>query len=452
MNPILFLMLATLALAQGCSRESKSPDAVAKNPPIATVSKNPSTERFDIALVPHTGDGKLDADLRHAQDQARTNRESLTALERLGWLFVAKARESFDPGYYKLAEQCALRIESSHPRAPEGLLLRGHVLQNLHRFKEAEPIARELVAGRGRAFDFGLLGDLLLEQGRLTEAIEAYQKMADLKPDLHAHARAAHVRWLKGDLAGAIEAIQEAVQSASPRDAESAAWVNSRLALYQFQAGDFIHAAQSIEAAIQFQPEYPPALLLRGRIYLAQHTADQALDAFHRAAARNPLPEYLWAQAEALRVMNRDDEAARLESRIKKSGAVADPRTLALYLATRGEETSRAVALAKAELENRADVHTYDALAWALAASGQWPEADAAMKQALAEGTQDARVLLHAGIIAAKSGRNSDAERFLAQAQTISQMLLPSENEALERTISQLQRGRALSALPQNPH
>src|SRR4029077_4652122 len=114
-------------------------------------------------------------------------------------------RESFDPGYYKLAEQCALCLESRQAHATEALLLRGHVLQNLHRFKEAEPLARELVARRGLSFDYGLLGDVLMEQGQLNEAVEAYQKMVDEKPDMQAYARIGHLRWLKGDLEGAVE-------------------------------------------------------------------------------------------------------------------------------------------------------------------------------------------------------------------------------------------------------
>ena len=69
------------------------------------------------------------------------------------------------------------------------MLLRGHVLQNLHRFKEAEPLARELVARRGSPFDHGLLGDLLMEQGKLDAAIQSYQAMVDLKPDPQAYAR-----------------------------------------------------------------------------------------------------------------------------------------------------------------------------------------------------------------------------------------------------------------------
>ena len=47
--------------------------------------------------------------------------------------------------------------------------------------------------------------------------IEAYQKMADLKPCLQAYTRIAHVRWLKGDLEGAIEVAEEAAGTGTAR-------------------------------------------------------------------------------------------------------------------------------------------------------------------------------------------------------------------------------------------
>ena len=51
----------------------------------------------------------------------------------------------------------------------------------------------------GDAFDYGLLGDALLEQGRLDEAINFYQKMVDMRPGLQAYSRIAYVRWLTGE-------------------------------------------------------------------------------------------------------------------------------------------------------------------------------------------------------------------------------------------------------------
>lgn len=391
-----------------------------------------------LVLLPLGGDSPLDLKISRAQEKVRTVADPGPALEQLGWLFVAKARTSFDPGFYKLAEQCSFALEARHPHAPEALLLRGHVWQSLHRFREAEPLARELAATRGRAFDYGLLGDVLMEQGRLDEAVEAYQKMADLKPDLHAYTRAAHMRWLKGDLEGAMEMMQLAAQAASPSDAESAAWVFAHLAQYQLQAGDPAQSLRSCEAACAFQTNYPPALLVRGKIQLAQGKTADAVAALTQAAAENPLPEYQWALAEALRAEGHAVEAAAVERSLHEHGAVSDPRTFSIYSATAGNGVENSLRLAEAELETRRDIFTYDAVAWSLAAAGRWPAADTNMQRALAEGTQDARLFLHAGIIEAKTDRPALAEKHLRQAAAISQMLLPSEQARLRECANRL--------------
>ena len=90
-----------------------------------------------------------------------------------------------------------------------------------------------------------------------------------------------------------------------------------------------------------------------------------------RGAAINPLPEFQWALADTLRAAGRADEAAKVEATLKQTGAQSDPRTFALFLATRGEQTELAVQLAQRELQARADIFTHDALAWALAAAGR---------------------------------------------------------------------------------
>ena len=258
-----------------------------------------------LVLTPQTGDSRNDREISRLQQQIRNGRNLQLGLEQLGWAFVAKARESFDPGFYKLAEQCAWCIEKRNPQSQEAMLLRAHVLQNLHRFKESETLARRLVQQRGLSFDYGLLGDALMEQGKLSDAVEAYQRMMNLKPDLRAYARAAHMRWLKGDLAGAIEAMQLAASAASPSDAESAAWVNTRLAFYEFQAGHVDEAEQRCAFALSLQNNYAPTLLLKGKMLLAQNRFREAVDALQNAAKLNPLPEYQWTLAEALRAAGR---------------------------------------------------------------------------------------------------------------------------------------------------
>jgi tetratricopeptide (TPR) repeat protein len=386
-----------------------------------------------FVLAPHAGDSQIDREIRRIQQQIRDGKNPELALEQLGWAFVSKARESFDAGFYELAKQCARCIEKRNPQSQEAMLLRGHVLHNLHRFKESETLARRLVEQRGLSFDYGLLGDALMERGKLKDAAEAYQQMMNLKPDLRAYARAAHMRWLKGDLAGAIEAMQLAVSAASPHDAESAAWVNTRLAFYEFQAGRFEEAEQQCAAALSFQSNYAPTLLLRGKMLLAQNKFDEAAEALQKAAKLNPLPEYQWALADALRAAGRpESEASAIEAQLRQHGAASDPRTFAIFLATRREFPDVALRLTKAEFDSRSDVFTHDAFAWSLAAAGKFTEAQTEMERALAEGTQDGRLFFHAAMIASQSGHAAEARRWLSKASGLSHLLLPSERNELQ--------------------
>ena len=431
MNQWIALCLCLAALSCRPREHADTPHKVA---PHSAKAPNP----LSLVLAPHTGSGRVDKEIIRIQSEVRAGRSSEMSIERLGWAFVSKARESFDPGYYKLAEQCALVLDLSSSNHLDALLLRGHALHNLHRFSEAEPLARELVAARGLPFDFGLLSDVLMEQGKLEEAIAACQKMVDLRPDLHSYARGAHLRWLRGNLAGAAELMRLAAGAASPLDAESAAWVNTRLAGYEFQLGSLKDAERSCALALEYQKDYPPALLLTGRLMLAQQNNATAVGALRRATELNPMPEYQWALAEALRADRQGEEAARVETQLREKGTMNDPRTYALFLATRAESATTALRLAEAELKSRADVFTHDALAWALAASGNLAEARQQMAQALAEGTRDARLFFHGAIIANRAGDDSSARIHAQKAAELQRLLLPSEREQLEAFNSSL--------------
>ena len=383
-----------------------------------------------LVLAPLAVNKPIDQEIARQQSRILNGSSSASELERLGWTFVKKARLSFDAGFYKLAEQCAACMEARGSKGPDTLLLRAHALQSLHHFGEAEATARELVNLRERPFDYGVLGDILIDQGKVREGAAAYQKMVDLRPDLQSYARAAHVRWLTGDLDGAIELMKLATRASSPNDPEAAAWVFTRLALYQLQRGATQRALESCDAALSLQSDYAPAMLARGRTLLAANRLADALVELQRGAKLNPLPEYQWALADALNVAGHQDQAAEVESQIESS--TEDPRTLSLYLATRHQDVERAVRLAQQELTNRGDVFTHDALAWALAAAGRFREAQLQINQALSQHTADSRLYLHAGIIAALNNDNRQATRWLEEAAAIQQMLLPSERVQLD--------------------
>ncbi len=391
-----------------------------------------------IVMAPHVGNEKLDRQIQQTQHSVQTAADPLPQLERLGWLFVAKARTSHDAGFYKLAEQCAAALTLANPKSSEALLLHGHVLQSFHRFKEAESLARQLVTQREFAADHGLLGDALIDQGKVREAISAYQRMVDLRPDLQSYSRVAYVRWLRGDLTGATDVALRAARMGNVQDAESSAWACSRLGNYQFQAGRSAEARNAIGAALELMSDFPPALLLRGRMLLAAGNADKACEPLRIAAQKSPLPEYQWAFAEALQAAGRATEAAAVENEIKRTGEATDPRTFALFLATRREQPELAVRLAERELEQRADVFTHDAVAWALFAAGRADDAWSHVEKSLAEGTQDARLFSHAGIIATQLGRTDDGRKFLLKAEALKQLLLPSEQAQLAADLATL--------------
>ena len=121
-----------------------------------------------------------------------------------------------------------------------------------------------------------------------------------------------------------------------------------------------------------------------------------------------------------------------MESELRARGEAADPRTFALFLATRGREAPTAVRLAREELANRTDVFTHDAVAWALAADGDFVAAEEQVRAALAEHTRDARLFFHAGEIALARGAGAEAAHFFAQARPLAAALTPSERARFE--------------------
>jgi tetratricopeptide (TPR) repeat protein len=421
----MLLLIGVVAAAALFSTLRPSPKQVAPRP-AAPLPRS-------LILAPHRGNETIDTQIVAAQKRAVSS--DPRDLEKLGWLFVQKARLSNDPGFYKLAEQCALAIEDAHPRQPDALLLRGHAAGAMHRFRDAENVARQLILQREFVLDYALLGDALMEQGRLDEAVDAYQKMADLRPCLQAYTRIAHLRWLKGDLEGAIEVAEEAAGTGTGRDPEPLAWALTKLAFYRLQNGELGRAEQAVGEALARIPQYAAALLLRGRLRLAQDRPAEALADLRTAARLNPLPDYQWTLADALRATGNGDEAADVEAQLATRGATADPRTYSLYLSTRGERADESLRLARQELAQRQDVFTYDALAWACLAAGRAEEAQGYSRKALAEGTNDARLLLHAGLISAALG-SPDAASQLAAAQAARHTLLPSERMALDRALA----------------
>lgn len=405
MTPLRWPLILTL-ISAGCSRAPAPPSSTAEN----------DLDRAgSFALASDPGDDPLGEKVRRAQEQVRQAPDDANRWVVLAELLVARARHDQDPRGYARADDAAARALELSPGHPGALVLQGTVLQQDHRFTEAADLAkRALRRDPESTRALGLLGDCLVELGRYDEAEVAIQAMIDVRPDSRSYARAAWLRWLAGDPEGAIEAFSMAAEAAQGGDTEARAWIAVQLGSVLRDSGDTEQARAAFDAALRLQPGYAPALAARGKLALDRGDAASALTDLEAAAAKTGLVEHRWALADALRATGKTARADAVAAEILRSGPAHDPRTTALWLASRGGDAARAVALARAELARRDDVLSADALSWALYAAGQLAEAQTLSTRALRMGTKDPRMLYHAGMIAKAAGDSTRARTLLA--------------------------------------
>jgi tetratricopeptide (TPR) repeat protein len=353
--------------------------------------------------------------LGRAQEQVRRSPDDPHRWVVLAELLVARARHDQDPRGYARADDAAVRALELSPGLPGAVVLQGTVLLQDHRFAEGAELARRaLRRDPENTRALGLLGDCLVELGRYDEAEVAIQAMIDLRPDSRSYARAARMRWLAGDAEGSVEAFAMAAEAAQGGDAEARAWIAVQLGTVLRDSGDTAQARAAYDAALRVQPGYAPALGARGKLLLDGGDAAAAVTDLEAAVAKTGLVEHRWPLVDALRATGKAARADQIAAEISRAGPAHDPRTTALWLASRGGDANRAGELDRAELARRDDVLSADALSWALYAAGRLDEARAQRARALRMGTKDPRMLYHAGMIAKAAGDRDHARALLS--------------------------------------
>lgn len=362
------------------------------------------------AMVPTTGNTPLDGEITAIQAQLRTGSGAPNPelWVRLGRSWIRKARQAGDPSLYQRAGDAAERALAQNPEQPGALDVRLAVLLNEHRFVEAQKLATARIKQSPRdALAWGTLGDSAMELGDYDSAIDAYQVMVDLKPDIRSYARGAWMRWLTGDGDGALELMHLALGAGSPKEPEAAAYCYVQLGDLHFARGQYAEARQAYDLALRHQPGYPTAHAGRGRLLLALSgpaACGEAVSDLAAAVKAQPTAAHLSSYASTLAACGRKEEAERAQAELLRDGPREDPRTTALYLASHGIELQQALRLAQEELAKRPDIFSYDAVAWAAYRLGQLDLAASAIEKATRWKTQEPRLLYHLGVIAAARG------------------------------------------------
>jgi tetratricopeptide (TPR) repeat protein len=407
------IVVALLAALTGCSKEKQD----ASTPSPAAVQQARDDNRL-LALASPGGKTPVDQQIERLQGFARGSPEKVDVWILLGREWIRKARGTGDPGYYLNAGACAdvaMKLSADQRAA---LSLKGMVLLNAHRFTEARTLAETVLKqDPDDVLALGVLSDAQLELGNFAGAVEAAQRMVDLKPNLPSYGRAAHLRWLMADAQVAKQFYRSAIDAgADPRDAEPLAWTLVQTAMIFWHEGDLEGADAGFRVALQKLEGYPPALVGQARVALAKGEAQRAVELLEHAQAQSPLAETAWLLGDAKEAAGDTQGAQAAYAEVTRLGRQGDHLTLALFLATKDREHEEALRLAQAEHELRPNTHVEDAYAWALYRGGKLAEARAASDRALALGTKEPRLLFHAGAIRIAQGETAEGQALVKQA------------------------------------
>lgn len=363
-----------------------------------------------------------DSEISRLEARLKQDTNDWRAYDQLGYAYIQKARDTGDPSYYGRAEAVLQKATQINPQDPDALVGLGSLALSRHEFQQALDWGHKAFAlAPHKAAVFGVIGDAYTELGQYAAAVEAFQNMVDTRPDLASYSRVSYARELHGDLAGAIAAMQEAVEAGSP-NAENTNWCRVQLGQLYWLKGDLAAAEQQYRQVLAYYPRYVYALGAMGQLRAGQQDLPAAADYYRQATDLIPLPQFVSALGDVYAKMGKGDEAKKqydlflFIARTYEVNGVNFGIEKALFLADHDMDLPGALTAAQQAGAIREDVNTQDSLAWVLYKNGQLAEAQAASDKALRLGTPNPILYFHAGIIAKARGDAAQARTYLQHA------------------------------------
>ena len=403
---------AALALG-GLAGGSGSSPGVAAPPPAAA------------ALLPGAGAADTASTVASLERRVEAEPDDQRSLALLGLAYAQRLRETGDAGFLARASRALSRAHDLAPRDPVALTGLASLAATRHQFGLAERLARRAVALEpGSAGPFGILGDALVETGRLRAGFAAFDRMADLKPSLASYARVAYARELLGDVTGARTALRLAVEAGAAVP-EHAAWSLVQLGNLEFGAGRLAAASRIYRDALRRLPGYAYADAGLARVEAANGRLAAAIARLQAVVDRVPLPEFAARLADLYEAAGRRGEAARTEGlvrtieRVLAANGVRTELETALFDLDRGVRLRDALARARDYVSRSPSLQAEDVLAWALVRNGRCAEAVVHSRRALRLGTRDALMWFHRGAAERCLGRSGAARESFREALAI---------------------------------
>ncbi len=405
------------------------------------------------ATEPPTSSNQRADPVRFLEERVKQDPEDFVAHNKLAAYYLQLQRETGNLAYLDLTARAARASLSVVPAAQNtgGLAALAQVEYASHNFAAARDHALQLTKlDPSESYPYQMLGDALLELGDYEQAETAFAKMEQRKglggSNVSTETRQARLALLRGETAIAQRHFSNALAftlnlPVPPR--ETVAWCHWQLGETAFAVGDYETAEQHYHKALTTFPGYFNALASLGRVHAARGDLADAIKQYEQAIQRLPDPTFVAALGDLYKLVGQEQEAARQYALVEQIGnlskvsGVLYNRQLALFYADHDLKAEAAYANAKREYAGRRDIYGADTVAWTALKAGKVAEAQAAIKQALRLGTQDAKLFYHAGMIARAAGDQASAQDYLQRALKLNPQFDPLQVAIAKRALTE---------------
>lgn len=306
---------------------------------------------------------------------------------------------------------------------PALLIIKAQALMNLHKFAEAYSVAEAAITlDPNTSYYYGVLGDAALELGQYEKAREAYQTMANIRPDFGVFVRVAYFRELNGDIEGALLALDEASSAGSPEAADMA-WLRTEQGRL-LRPVDLSRSNLAYQQALEIVPEYPVA-----RLGLAENLwfSGSTTEAIHAVADLHETDltiTHTIMLADMYHLVGEAEKAERLYAVAEASLLATEQlgqnidRDLAIFYAERGLLSDDVLLRAERVYQSGGTIAARVAYARLLLQSGEFDAAEAIITPLTTDsiGQHDPSVWLTAGLLAEAKDQTAAADEFFTTA------------------------------------
>lgn len=280
-------ILALLIIA--CQPQEKTEDLNELFSAIPTLLDRPSDLRYEKEWE------QVQSNYVRYRNELVEHPEKVRSRLKLAEIYTHEARVTGEHGHYypaalKVLDEALTRSQQKTDEQFQALAMKAGVLLSLHQFTEALAAGQEAVAMNPyNAQIYGVLVDAYVELGQYDQAVAMADKMISIRPDLRSYARISYLRELHGDVEGALEAMQLAVDAGYP-GYEQTAWARLTLGDLYAQYGDIEKAEMTYQRILVDRPDYPFAIAALGEI--AEMKGDQTAAEEKYLQAAKIIPEF----------------------------------------------------------------------------------------------------------------------------------------------------------------